>query len=67
MYQAIGLPESLRNETEVGGGGIIYIKNVTEEKSHIFVKDIERSSEKIFKYQFFTYVNILGPERNKKI
>jgi len=56
MYQGIGLPESLRNETDMGAGagGIIYIKNVTEERSHIFVKDIERSSENIFKYQFFT-------------
>ena len=42
-------------------------KILTEERSHIFVKEIERSSEKIFKYQLFTYVNILGPERNKKI
>jgi len=43
-------------------------KIFTEERSHIFfVKEIERSSEKIFKYQFFTYVNILGPEQNKKI
>ena len=50
----------------IGVGGL-YAKIFTEERSHIFVKEIERSSEKIFKYQFFTYVNILGPERNKKI
>ena len=42
-------------------------KTLTKERSHTFVKEIGRSSEKIFKYQFFTYVNILGPERNKKI
>ena len=51
----------------IGGGGNICVKNVTEERSNIFVKKIERSSENIFKYQFFTYVNILGPERNKKL
>ena len=42
-------------------------KIFTEERSHIFVKEIKRSSGKIFKYHFFTYVNILGPEQNKKI
>ena len=39
----------------------------TEKRSHIFLKEIELSSEKIVTYRLFTYVNILGPERNKKI
>ena len=42
-------------------------KNVTEERSHICVEEVERSTEKVFKYHFFTYVNILGPEPNKKV
>ena len=51
----------------IGRRGVYLQKIFTEERSHNFVKEIERSSEKIFKYQLFTYVNILGPEINKKI
>ena len=57
-----------------GGGGVImrkweilWLSKVVEERSHISVTELDWSSEKIFKYQFLTYVHIFGPERNKKI
>ena len=47
----------------IGGGWIICINKLTEERSHIFVKELQWSSEKIFKYENSTYVNIFGPEQ----
>ena len=38
---------------------------LTEERSHVFVKELQRSSEKIFKYENYTYVSIFGPERKR--
>ena len=55
------------NQVIGGRGDYMHNKNVTEERSHICVEEVERSTEKVFKYHFFTYVNILGPEPNKKV
>ena len=38
-------------------------ENITEERSPIFVKELEWTSKKIFKYEKSTYVNIFGPDQ----
>ena len=42
---------------------VICMKKLTEERSHIFVKELQLTSEKMLKYEKFTYVNIFGPKR----
>ena len=48
----------------IRGGDYIH-KHVTEERSPIFVKEPEGSSEKILKYVKCTYITISAPNQKK--